>query len=217
MADEQPLYEGADRGHFRTMRLIDNAGVALRANCRIKEATVFNYLSDLQYAIVGYAIEWWPENTLAPHQGGEAYPYIPRNRPGVTKLYFRMKTSVTPKLLYLEDAIINDFLNSKVLAEPMTLLSFSQEAAEQITSAKAWRLLQKSAWDYANAVHITKFEASANGPLAKVQEGLRFDWRVSGQEEQMEMAQMSDYPFAKLRDCYPAMQTYLEGLNNGGN
>lgn len=217
MADEQPLYVGADRGHFRTMRLIDNAGVVLRANCRIKEVTVFNYLSDLQYAIVGYSIEWWPEQDPAPHQGGEAHPYIPRNRPNVTKLYFRMKTSATAKMLHLEDAIINDFLNSKVLAEPMTLQSFSQEAAEQITSASQWRVLQKSQWDYSNAVHITKYEATSNAPLTLVQEGLRFDWRLNGRDDQMEAAQMSNYPFAKLRDCYPAMQTYLEGLHNGGN
>lgn len=212
MADEQPLYVGADRGHFRVMRLIDNSGVALRANCRIKDVTVFNYLSDLQYAIVGYSIEWWPEGELAPHLGGEARPYIPRNRPGVTKLYFRTKTSITPKLLYIEDAIINDFLNTKALAEPMTLQSFAQEAAEQVASAKAWRVLQKSKWDYANSVHITKFEASSNAPLTLVQEGLRFDWRLSGEDDQMIAASIANYPFAKLRDCYPAMQTYLEGL-----
>lgn len=217
MSEEQPLYTGADRGHFRTIRLLDNSGVQLRAMCRIKDATVFNYLSDLQYAIVGYTIEWWPEEEPAPHLGGEARPYIPRNRPGITKLYFRTKSTITPKLLYLEDGIINDFLNNKVLAEPMSLLSFAQESAEQQTSAKVWRLLQKSPWDYSNAVHITKYEASSNAPLTLVQEGLRFDWRATGLNDQLLSAQLNNYPFAKLRDCYPAMQAYLEGINNGGN
>ncbi|MNM30491.1 hypothetical protein D3C81_410520 [compost metagenome] len=215
MADE--LYTGPDRGHFRTIRLLDNSGVQLRANCRIKDATVFNYLSDLQYAIVGYTIEWWPEGQPAPHLGGDANPYIPRQRPGITKLYFRTKGTITSKLLYLEDAIVNDFLNNKVLAEPMSLLSFAQESAEQVASSATWRLLQKSPWDYANAVHITKYEAGANTPLTLVQEGLRFDWRLTGRDDQMIQAQLSNYPFAKLRDCYPAMQTYLEGINNGGN
>lgn len=212
MSEEQPLYTGADRGHFRTIRLLDNSGVQLRANCRIKDATVFNYLSDMQYAIVGYTIEWWPEGEPAPHQGGDANPYIPRNRPGITKLYMRTKGVITSKLLYLEDAIVNDFLNSKVLAEPMTLQSFTQESADQVAAAKTWRLLQKSKWDYANAVHITRYEAGANTPLTVVQEGLRFDWRLTGRDDQMIQAQLNNYPFSKLRDCYPAMQTYLEGL-----
>lgn len=210
MADE--LYTGADRGQFRTIRLLDNSGVQLRATCRIKDATVFNYLSDKQYAIVGYTIEWWPDGQPAPHLGGDANPYIPRQRPGITKLYMRTKGVITSKLLYLEDVIINDFLNSKVLADPMTLQSFTQEAAEQVEASKAWRLLQKSKWDYANAVHITKYEASSNAPLTLVQEGLRFDWRLTGRDDQMIQAQLNNFPFSKLRDCYPAMQTYLEGL-----
>lgn len=217
MSEEQPLYTGADRGHFRTIRLLDNSGVQLRAMCRIKDATVFNYLTDMAYAIVGYTIEWWPDTEPAPHLGGEVHPYIPRNRPGVTKLYFRTKGTITTKLLYLEDGIINDFLNSKVLADPMSLNSFVQESAEQVASSQQWRLLQKSPWDYSNAVHITKYEAGANTPLTLVQQGLRFDWRRTGRTDQMVAGQLNNFPFAKLRDCYPAMQTYLEGIPNGGN
>lgn len=217
MADEQPLYEGADRGHFRTIRLIDNSGVQLRVSCRIKEATVFNFLSDLQYAIIGYSIEWWPEGQPAPHEGGDSKPYIPRNRPGVTKLYFRAKPGVVSKMLYLEDAIINDFLNNKVLADPMTLLSYTQESAEQVASAKDWRLLEKSAFDYANAVHITKMEATSSTPLTVTQQGLRFDWRPTGRVDQLFSATINDYPFEKLRECYPQMKAYLEGITNGGN
>lgn len=216
MSEEQALYTGADRGHFRTIRLLDNSGVQLRAMCRIKDATVFNYLSDLQYAIVGYTIEWWPEGAEPPHLGGEVHPYIPRQRPGVTKLYFRTKGTITTKLLYLEDGIINDFLNNKVLAEPMSLNSFVQESAEQVNSSKEWRLLLKTPWDYSNAVHITKYEAGANTPLTLVQQGLRFDWRRTGLTE-LQQGQLNNFPFAKLRDCYPAMQTYLEGIPNGGN
>ncbi|MNO14059.1 hypothetical protein D3C76_36990 [compost metagenome] len=212
MADEQPLYTGADRGQFRCLRLIDNAGVQLRANCRIKDATIFNFLSDLQYAIIGYTIEWWPENGAAPHEGGDANPYIPRNRPQVTRLYFRTKGTITPKMLYVEDGIINDFLNNKVLADSMSLLTYAQESAEQTASAAQWRVLESTPWSYANAVHITKFEAGANTPLTMVQQGLRFDWKVTG-VEQPQSGQIADLPFTKLRDMYPAMQTFLEGIN----
>lgn len=216
MAEEQPLYVGADRGHFRCLRLIDNSGVQLRANCRIKEATVFNFLSDLQYAIVGYTIEWWPEEADAPHEGGNAQPYIPRNRPQISRLYFRTKGTITPKMLYVEDAIINDFLNAKVLADSMSLLTYAQESAEQVASAALWRVLEKTKWSYQNAVHITKFEATSSTPLTLTQQGLRFDWKVTG-IEQPQSAQISNLPFTKLRDMYPAMQTFLEGLGNGSN
>lgn len=214
---ETSLYLGADRGHFRTIRLLDNSGVKLRTNCRIKDVSVFNYLSDLQYAIIGYSIEWWPENEPAPHLGGEARPYIPRNRPGVTKLYFRASPAVVTKMLYLESAIIDDFLNNKVLAEPMSLLSYVQEATEQIGSASQWRPLERTPWEYSNAVHITKLEATTNTPLTVVQEGLRFDWRITGSEDQLIAGQINNYPFVKLRECYNGMRTYLEELNNGSN
>ncbi|MNZ38868.1 hypothetical protein D3C78_563520 [compost metagenome] len=215
MSEEQPLYTGADRGHFRTIRLIDNSGVQLRANCRIKDATVFNFLSDLQYAIVGYTIEWWPEDAQPPHEGGFTHPYIPRNRPQITRLYFRTKTAITPKLLYVEDAIINDFLNSKTLADSMTLRTYAQESEEQVASAATWRELERTPWSYANAVHITKFEATSNTPLTLTQEGLRFDWKPTGAPNN-QSAQIT-VPFTKLRDLYPAMQAFLEGVANGGN
>lgn len=213
---EQPLYTGADRGHFRVMRLIDNSGVKQRANCRIKEVTVFNYLSDLQYAIVGYSIEWWLDGEQPPHNGGEGRPYIPRNRPQVTKLYFRCKMSIVAKMLYLEDAIINDFLNNKALEDSMKLLTYTQEATEQIASAATWRALLDSPWEYANAVHITKLEATTTTPLTVVQEGLRYDWRPADNQSLLYSAQLNNYPFSKLRDCFPAMKTQLEGIVNGG-
>ena len=213
---ELPLYIGADRGHFKVVRLTDQAGLHLNANCRIREATVFNYLSDLRYAIIGYVIEYWEDGAPAPHEEGVATSFIPRNRPNIQRLYMRAKPSVTRKMLYLEDAIINDFLNTKVLADSMSLLTYTQESAEQVASAAMWRVLGKSKLSYQNAVHITKFEATSSTPLTLTQQGLRFDWKVNG-VEQPQSAQVDNLPFTKLRDMYPAMQSFLEGLENGSN
>ena len=214
---EEELYTGVDRGHFKIMRLIDNSGVQLRVNCRLKEVTVFNYLSDLQYAIIGYSVEWWPEGQPGPHQGGDAHPFIPRNRPNISKLYMRAKTSITPKMLHLEDAIINDFMNVKMLADPMTFLTYSMEAAEQIASSEEWRSFDDSPYQYANAVHITKFEATASTPLTVVSEGMRFTYRRATMPEAMEHGVIQNSPFTKLRDCYTTIEAYIKNEVANGN
>jgi hypothetical protein len=217
MSEETPLYTGADRGQFRVVRLLDNAGVQLRPFARIKDAVVFNFLSDLQYAIVGYSMEWWKEDEAAPQDGGEPHPYIPRGRPAVNRLYFRTKTSHTPKMLHLEDAIINDFLNVKVLADPMSLSSYTQESEEQAASAAQWRTLLNSPFSFANAVHITRFATTPSTPLAVDSEGLRFEYRRTTNPDQVFNGMLRDYKFEKLRDCYPAMLELIESEQNGSN
>lgn len=210
MADE-PLYQGPDRGYFRVQKLNADSAVALGVTCRIKEATVFNYLSDMQYAIVGYIVEWWPQSEKPPFEGGTPVVYIPANRPTYNKFYFRAKASITNRPLYLEDAIINDFLNNKLTSDPMTLLSFAQVATGQVASAGNWRPLEDSTWEYANAVHITKYEADADTPLTVMQEGITFDYRVKGNSVPTK-TQVPDYPFENIRDCYPKMLSHLQGL-----
>ena len=206
MLDE--IYTGPDRGHFRTIRLLDNSGVQQLANCRIKEATVFNYLSDLKYAIIGYTVEWWKNGEQAPHEGGESQIYIPHGRPNVNKLYFRAKSSITSNMLYLEDAIINDFLNTKALADPMSLLSYSQEAAEQTASVAIWRELERTPYSYNEAVHITQLQATPDSPLMVVSQGLRANWRHTGAEELLQL-RVTDYAFTKLRECYEKLHAAI--------
>lgn len=206
MSDE--LYTGPDRGHFRTIRLLDNSGVQQLANCRIKEATVFNYLSDLKYAIVGYVVEWWKNGELPPYEGGDTQIYIPSGRPNVNKLYFRTKSSITSNMLYLEDAIINDFLNTKALADPMSLQSYSQEAAEQVASAAIWRELERTPYSYNEAVHITQLQSTPDTPLTVASTGLRANWRHTGMEE-LRSLRVSDYAFTKLRECYEKLHVAI--------
>jgi hypothetical protein len=214
--EENGLYPGVDRGMFRVMRLLDNSGVQLKAQVRIKNLSVFNFLSDLQYAVIGYGLEWWRDGEPGPHEAGEANPYIPRGRPNISRLYFRGKTSITPKMLHLEDAVINDFINSKALADPMTYSTYALEAAEQTSSAAVWRDLGKTAFQYANAVHITKLEASSTTPLEIVVEGLRFEYRRKASPDIVKTADIKPYKFTKLRDCYEAMQTFIENeVTNG--
>lgn len=214
---EETLYTGADRGMFRVMRLLDNSGVQLRANARMKTLSVYNFLSDLQYAVVGYGIEWWKDGAQGPHEGGEAHPFIPLNRPNINRLYMRTKTSITPNMLYLEDAVINDFLNSKMMNDSMSYRTYAQESAEQVNSAATWRALGNTPFEYANAVHITKFESTANTPLEVVVEGLRFDYRRATTPEVVRSADVKPNKFTKLRDCYGAMQQYIENEVANGN
>ncbi len=204
------LYTGPDRGQFRVMRLTDDTGVKLRVNCRIKDAACFTYLSDLHYTIVGYTIEWWPEFDKPPHEGGQAKIYAPRGRPNATKMYFRMKSSNVPKMLYLEDAIINDFLSTKVLADPMKLNSYTQEAAEQVASAAQWRELALTPYSYRNAVHVTRYETTDSTPLAVVGQGIRLDWKLTGSPEEFTNDTIDNYPFTRERDCYAKMKEYFE-------
>lgn len=208
---EETLYVGPDRGHFMVVRLTDDTGVYFRANCRIKDAVVFNFLSDLRYAIVGYTIEFWKDGEKSPHEGGVTIPYIPKNRPNVTKLYFRTKSSHTGRMLYLEDAIINDFLNSKVQADPMRLLTYSQEAAEQTVSAAMWRVLEGTPYSYSDAVHITRFNTTIDSPLTIESEGMRFSWKRTTDETGSDTILLSDYKFTKTRDCYSKLKDFFEG------
>ncbi|MCY1285325.1 hypothetical protein D9M68_17760 [compost metagenome] len=217
MSEENELYPGVDRGMFRVMRLLDNSGVQLRAQCRLKNVSVFNFLSDLQYAVIGYGIEWWPDAQPGPHEGGEATPYIPRGRPNISRLYFRGKTSITPKMLHLEDAIINDFINSKALADPMTYSTYALESAEQNNSAATWRPLGNTPFEYANAVHITKFEATSSTPLEVTVEGLRFEYRRATMPEDIRTADIKPNKFTKLRDCYEVMEAFINNEVTNGN
>jgi len=207
---EEALYLDPDRGHFTTIRLTDHSGTHFHVGCRIKEAVIFNFLSDLRYAVVGYTIEFWDQDMLAPHEGGAPTVFIPKNRPSVTKLYFRMKNSNTPRMLYIEDAIINDFLNKKVQADPVSLLSYAQEAAEQTVSIGDFRALEGTPYSYREAVHITRLTTTATTPLAVESEGLRFTWKRTTDETPGVDAQVTDYPFTKLRDCYDKIKETIE-------
>lgn len=214
---EQELYTGADRGQFRVQRLTDNSGVQMNVYCRIKEATVFNFLSELQYAIVSYSIEWWPAEEAAPQNGGSPRPFVPNNRPNISKLYLRMKTSFTPKMLYLEDAIINDFINTKMLTDAMTYNTYAQESAEQVASAATWRNLITSPFEFANAVHITMLESGVDTPLTVVSEGIRFDYRRQGLPGDVRQAELKPSPFTKLRDCYTTLLNHINDEVANGN
>lgn len=212
--EENQLYPGADRGHFKVMRLIDNTGLQLRTNARLRNLACYTYLSDLHYTIVGYEIEWWPEFSAAPWEGGAATLYTPKNRPQASKHFFRTKSSNTPKMLYLEDSTINDFLATKTMEDPMKLKSFSQEAAEQIASAAIWRELEGTPYSYRNAVHIARYEATATTPLTVQGQGIRFDWKRTGEDEFVAGEVIDDYVFTRERDCYTKIKEHLESKEN---
>ncbi len=216
---ELPLYTGADRGHFKVVRLTDQTGLHLDANCRIREATVFNYLSDLRYAIIGYVIEYWEEGAPAPHEGGVATSFIPNNRPNIQRLYMRAKASVTRKMLYLEDAIINDFLMHKVLADPMSFQSFNQEAQEQVASAAQWRPFDRhSPYMYNDAVHITRLRADENSPLTIIEQGMRFNWRTKDASENDFVSEViKEYEFVSSRECLEQIMTHIQASVSAPN
>lgn len=202
------LYTGADRGTFNVMRLMDNSGVQIRANARMRDVTIHNYLSDYNYAVIGYSIEWWKDPTQPPHLNGETHPYIPRNRPNINKLYCRGKTSVTPNLLYLEDLVINDFLNEKNLKDPMLFKTHAQEAAEQVGSAGVWRVLDGTDKEYRDGVHITRYSTTPTTPLTPVSHSLSFKYRTIGSTEESTI-NLTTYPFSSLRETYDKMREIL--------
>lgn len=197
MSEESDIYQGVDRGQFKVIRLMDKSGVVTGVTARIKEANIYVYLTDKQYALIRYKIEWWNE-------GGERQLYVPRDRTS-SNLFVRSVPTIGNRILYLEDAIINDFLNEKVLADPSALKDFAQESKQQREDAEIWRSLKNTGYSYRNAVHVTKFEATDTTPLTVVEEGLRYDLKASTDEGDGVSVNEGGYKFTRIRDCIDFM------------
>lgn len=202
MSNEETLYTGADRGTFKVMRLIDDRGVQLRVKARIKEVAVYNYISDMQYAIIGYKIEWWKETAVPPYAGGEeGNLYLPRGRSNLQTLFMRTKPAAVSKILHLEDAIINDFLMEKVLEQSEKLNDFTSESKEQRASSAIWREATGTPMSYKDGVHITHLTASESGPLEVISEAMTFKLRLTGDEGDGAQISKMNVPFVSIKEC----------------
>lgn len=198
MADE--LYTGADRGEFLAFRMMTADGLVKDANCRIKQCSVFNYLSDFVYCIVGYQIEYWEKDAPAPYNGGESKIYRPADRPDFTTQYMRTKVRNTAKMLYLEDAIINDFISVKLLQGASALQSYDQAAAKQIESIAKTRMRDGSDVQYRNAIHTTRYANTADAPLALTEQWMQYMANQFNSPPDDTLRYIRDMPFLSLKD-----------------
>jgi len=214
------LYHGPDRGEFMVHRLDTAQGPVMNANCRIRKATVFNYASQYVYALIGYQIEYWRESEPAPYNGGIATLYQPKDRPNHTTFYMRNKISSTQDMLYLEDGIINDFLNVKLTTPPLNLETYAQAAADQTASIAIPRLIAAKGMEYRNGIHITRYENSPVTPLTLVGQGLKYMAHHAGSALDDTEYTVRDTPFTNLKamiDTIVLDFTQRFEVQNGGN
>lgn len=197
--DSSDIYLGPDRGHFKAARLPDRQGFQQMANCRIKEATVYNYITKDNYAIVAYKIEWWKDKP--PHEGGESHLFVPATRPTMQTLTLRVKSGITSKLLYLEDAIISDFLTVKLMQDPMTFQFLEQERAAQVDNAKQWMALEDSDKEIRHTLHTSVLQANDTQPLTLMSTHLSVTHRTKGDTGNGVVVELTDYPFTTRRAC----------------
>lgn len=202
MADEdQPdLYMGPDRGEFLVARLDTADGLFVDVNCRIKKASVFNFASQYAYALVGYQIEYWPKDAKAPYEGGTAQVYRPKDRPDFSTFYLRIKVSSTGKMLYLEDAIINDFITSKHLLNGLYLDDYTKAAQQQLDSIKTKRRVKATDVEYYNGVHTTRYESSASAPLTQTEAWMQYSANIVNSDRDDTLRYIRDVPFVSLKD-----------------
>lgn len=200
--EDPNVYPGPSRGEFLVARLLTADGLFQEANCRIRKVSVMNYAGKFAYAIVGYQIEYWPQGAKAPYEeGGEpAALYRPKDRPDFTTFYLRIKVSSTLKILYLEDAIINDFITSKSLLNPIFLNPYLTEAQDQINSAAIERQVIGTDFLYSDAVHTTRYESSATDPLVVTEQWMSYRAHPVGEATNPEPRYIKNKPFVSLKD-----------------
>lgn len=198
MAEE--LYMEPDRGEFLVRRLVTQDGIFTDVNCRIKKASVFNFGSQYAYALVGYQIEFWGKDEPAPYKGGTAKLFRPKDRPDFTTLYVRTKVSNTNNMLYLEDAIINDFINVKVLQQSIYLESYDEASEHQRSNTAVARQLIDANIEYRNALHTTRYESSATQPLVVKEQWMSYQAIKIGAAPSDQTYYIRNMPFVSLRD-----------------
>lgn len=194
------LYLGPDRGEFMVARLVTHDGVFTEVNCRIRKASVFNFASQYAYALVGYQIEYWPQNEPAPYNGGQANIYRPKDRPDYTTLYMRMKVSSVIKPLYLEDGIINDFITSKALLNPAFLENYTEAAAKQVASIAVPRRVKSTDVEYRNAFHVTRWESTPTTPLTITEQWMQYMANEFNMPADDTVRTIANKPFISLKD-----------------
>lgn len=205
MSEADELYSGPDRGEFLIARLATADGVFTEVNARIKKVSVFNYGSQYVYALVGYQIEYWLQGEKAPYDGGEARLYRPSGRPDYSTLYMRIKVSSTVKMLYLEDAIINDFITSKVLLNALFLESYDVAAKQQLDSLAINRVVKGTDVEYKNCFHTTRYESSATAPLELKENWMSYMAHRVGSPEDDTARYILDKPFTSLKDMIDSL------------
>jgi hypothetical protein len=205
MSEADELYTGVDRGEFLISRLATADGVFTEVNARIKKVSVFNYGSQYAYALLGYQIEYWLKDEKAPYDGGTPRLYRPAGRPDYTTLYMRIKVSSTVKMLYLEDAIINDFITSKAQLNSLFLESYDEAAAQQITSMGIYRRVKATDVEYKNCFHTTRYESSTTAPLTLTEQWMSYVGRVYLTEGDEQVRYIRDKPFVSLKDMIDSL------------
>lgn len=211
-AADPTLYLGPDRGEFAIARLNTEDGLFTDVSARIKKVSVFNYASQYAYALVGYQIEYWLEGEKAPYDGGTARLYRPKNRPEFTTLYLRIKVTSTAKMLYLEDAIINDFITSKSLKDSLFLESYEEAAAQQIGSIATPRRVKATDVEYRNAIHTTRYESSDTLPLTLTENWMSYMANIVNNPQDDTVHYVRDKPFVSLKDMISTLVADFEAL-----
>lgn len=205
MSEQDELYTGADRGEFLVRRLVHADGVVQDANCRIRKASVFNFASEHAYALLGYQIEWWEKDALPPYKGGTATLFLPAGRPDFNTFYLRTKISNTDRMLYLEDAIITDFISTKSSINPMLLEDYTTIAKQQVDGIAIDRQVKGTGVMYRNCLHTTRFEASATQPLTVVETWMQYMAHLATSPINNQLRYIRNKPFTTLKDMIDSL------------
>lgn len=205
MSEADELYMGPDRGEFLIARLATADGVFTDVNARIKKVSVFNFASQYAYALFGYQIEYWLQGEPAPYDGGAVRLYRPAGRPDYTTLYMRVKVSSTVKMLYLEDAIINDFISTKAQLNSLFLESYDVAAKQQLDSIAIQRIVKNTDVEYKNCFHTTRYESSTTGPLELKENWMSYMAHHVGSAPDDTVRYIRDKPFVSLKDMIDSL------------
>lgn len=202
MSEQEELYQGPDRGEFLVRKLVSADGVFDDANCRIRNVSVFNFASEYSYALVGYQIEFWPKDTKAPYEEGgqEAQLFRPMGRPDFTTFYMRSKVSNTDRMLYLEDGIISDFINTKSTIQAMLLEDYATAASQQLASISVDRLVGDTQVMYRDAMHVTRYASSTTQPLTQVEQWMVYKGHKASVPKNNAERYIKDKPFVSLKN-----------------
>lgn len=213
MSEQEELYTGPDRGEFLVRKLIGHDGIVDDANCRIRNVSVFNFASEHAYALVGYQVEFWPKNAKAPYEEGgeEAQIFRPVGRPDFTTFYMRTKVSNTGRMLYLEDGMISDFINTKSTIQPMLLEDYDTAAKQQLDGIAIDRQVIGTEVMYRGATHVTRFASSATQPLTLVEEWMCYKGHKASVPKNNTERYIKNKPFVSLKDMIKAIVEDFNG------
>ncbi len=202
MSEQEELYSGPDRGEFLVRKLISEDGIFDDASCRIRNVSVFNFASEHAYALIGYQIEFWPNGAKAPYEEGgkPADLFRPQGRPDFTTFYMRAKISNTGRMLYLEDGIISDFINTKSTMQPMLLQDYETAAQQQLESISVDRAVGATQVMYREAMHVTRYASSATEPLVQVEQWMSYKAHKVSVPKDNVVRYIKDKTFTSLKD-----------------